>query len=235
MNASPAETEVLLSRFRQALADITLSDHEARQLRAHVAAFQQQGGDAAELRRRVFQLAKEHSSTPLDKGIINWLHAATALLPDQAAPGVRHEVHFSPGEACVGAIRRFIAQAERQLDVCVFTVADDRLTEALLAAHRRGVRVRLLTDNDKLHDVGSDVRQLHRAGVAVRTDRTEYHMHHKFAVADHALVLTGSYNWTRSAALYNLENVLITDDPALVQPYDAEFARLWQQLHPFGS
>ena len=34
------------------------------------------------------------------------------------------------------------------LDICVFTIADDRLTESILAAHRRGVAVRIITDEE---------------------------------------------------------------------------------------
>ncbi|GAB2962396.1 phospholipase D-like domain-containing protein [Hymenobacter coalescens] len=229
--ALTAANDLLLSRFRLALHDATLSADEARLLRREAATFGEQGGDVTQLRRQVFELAKEFVGTPLDKAIINWLAGATALLP--GAEAASPQVFFSPGEACVNAIRRFIGQAAHHLDVCVFTVADDRLTEALLAAHRRGVRVRLLTDNDKLLDRGSDVRELHRAGVPVRVDHTADHMHHKFAVADHHAVLTGSYNWTRSAALYNLENLLITDDPVVVQPYDREFERLWEQMAVF--
>lgn len=226
-----ATLDPLLHRFRQALADATLSADEARQLQLAAADFAAQGGDVPTLRRQVFELAKEWLDTPLDKAIINWLAGATAVLPGAAAH--QPQVYFSPGLECVGAIRRFIEQAARHLDVCVFTVADDRLTEALLAAHGRGVRVRLITDNDKLLDRGSDVRELHQAGLPVRVDHTAYHMHHKFAVADHHAVLTGSYNWTRSAALYNLENVLITDDPAVVQPYDLAFEKLWHQMAVF--
>ncbi|OON68390.1 hypothetical protein B0919_14035 [Hymenobacter sp. CRA2] len=222
---------MLLSRFRQALTDASLSAAEAEHLRREAAVFADAGGDVAQLRRQVFALAKEFVGTPLDKAVISWLAGATALLP--GAEAHHPQVYFSPGDECVAAIRRFIGQAAHRLDVCVFTVADDRLTAALLAAHRHGVQVRLLTDNDKLLDRGSDVQELYRAGIPVRTDCTANHMHHKFAVADHRAVLTGSYNWTRSASLYNLENLLITDDPAVVQPYDREFERLWGEMGVF--
>lgn len=228
-----ADPAPLLYQFRQALNDATLSAREAEQLRQAAATYAAAGGDVARLRQQVFELAKEWLPRPLDKAIISWLAGATALLPGAAAH--QPQVFFSPGDECVAAIRRFIGQTAHHLDVCVFTVADDRLTQALLAAHRRGVQVRLLTDNDKLLDRGSDVRELHQAGVPVRVDETAYHMHHKFAVADHRAVLTGSYNWTRSAAQYNLENLLITNDPAVVQPYDQEFDRLWEQLVVFGG
>jgi mitochondrial cardiolipin hydrolase len=226
-----ADLEILLTRFRQALQDATLSATEAQQLRQAAAAYAAGGGDVPQLRRQLFELAKDWLNRPLDKAIISWLAGATALLP--GAEAHNPQVFFSPGYQCVAAIQRFIQQAAHHLDVCVFTVADDRLTQALLTAHEQGVRVRLITDNDKLLDRGSDVRELQRAGVLVRVDRTAYHMHHKFAVADHRAVLTGSYNWTRSAAQYNLENLLITDDPGLVQPYDREFEQLWLKMAVF--
>lgn len=228
----------LLNQFRQAFADGNLSPTEARHLRDQLTAFHRRHGNVEALRHQLFELAKERFNTFKDKAVVEWLEAASALLPAApAAPAAAHpaEVFFSPGEECVAAIRRFIGQATRTLDVCVFTVADDRLTDALLAAHRRGVRVRLLTDDEKLLDRGSDVRQLHAAGVPVRTDQSSNHMHHKFAVADDRAVLTGSYNWTRSAAEYNLENLLITPDPAIVQRYTGAFAQLWEQLTPFTS
>lgn len=235
MSSSPAAE--LLNQFRQAFADGNLSPGEARHLRDQLTAFRRRHGNVQELRHQLFELAKERFNTFKDKAVIEWLEAASALLPvAPETPAVVHaaEVFFSPGEECVAAIRRFIGQATRTLDVCVFTVADDRLTDALLVAHRQGVRVRLLTDDEKLLDRGSDVRQLHAAGVPVRTDQSSNHMHHKFAVADDRAVLTGSYNWTRSAAEYNLENLLITPDPVIVQRYVGAFAQLWEQLQPFG-
>ncbi|UPL48840.1 phospholipase D-like domain-containing protein [Hymenobacter sublimis] len=239
MSGSPTSASAdLLQQFQQAFADVNLSSAEAHHLRDRLASFAGQGGDVGQLRHQVFALARERFNTFKDKAVVEWLEAATILLPEATLPvpqlqSSAAEVYFSPGQECVAAIRRFILEARSTLDVCVFTVADDRLTDALLTAHRAGVRLRLLTDNDKLFDRGSDVRQLHAAGVPVRTDCTEYHMHHKFALADRQRVLTGSYNWTRSAAEHNLENLLITSDPAIVARYAAEFERLWAQLSAY--
>ena len=114
--------------------------------------------------------------------------------------------------------------------MCVFTITDDRIADAMLAAHRRGVRVRVITDNDKALDEGSDAQRLERAGVALRIDQTEHHMHHKFAVFDGERLLTGSYNWTRSAARNNEENLIVTRDPGLVRAFSEEFERLWARF-----
>lgn len=55
-------------------------------------------------------------------------------------------------------------------------------------------------------------------------------MHHKYAVADGRLLLTGSYNWTRSAASENEENVLVTSSAALVAAFESNFEALWSRL-----
>jgi phosphatidylserine/phosphatidylglycerophosphate/cardiolipin synthase-like enzyme len=48
-------------------------------------------------------------------------------------------------------------------------------------------------------------------------------------------LLTGSYNWTRSAARYNHENLVVTDQENLVQDFCREFDRLWQELVPLRA
>ncbi len=158
---------------------------------------------------------------------------APAKAPAAAkATGSTARACFSPGEDCLDAIRDEFGRARRKVDACVFTITDDRIRDAMLAARRRGVAVRVITDNDKSMDEGSDVEPLRRAGVEVRVDETEAHMHHKFAVFDGARLLTGSYNCTRSAARYNQENVVITDDASLVASFAREFERLWGEFAP---
>lgn len=137
---------------------------------------------------------------------------------------------FSPGDACLNAITSAIEATRKTMKICVFTISDDRISEAIVLAHRRGVRIKIITDNTKLHDMGSDISELAAKGLHVRIDKTRSHMHHKFAIFDEASVLTGSYNWTRSAALYNHENVLITDNISIVQDYSREFDRLWESM-----
>jgi cardiolipin hydrolase len=55
-------------------------------------------------------------------------------------------------------------------------------------------------------------------------------MHHKFALFDGSLLLTGSYNWTRSAASSNEENFIITGDLRFIKPFSELFEQLWQQF-----
>lgn len=52
-------------------------------------------------------------------------------------------------------------------------------------------------------------------------------MHHKFAIFDRKTLLTGSHNWTRSAARANQEKIVLSEDVRLVADFRGYFDRLW--------
>jgi phosphatidylserine/phosphatidylglycerophosphate/cardiolipin synthase-like enzyme len=97
-------------------------------------------------------------------------------------------------------------------------------------AQARGVKIRIISDNDKSMDSGSDLAHLSKSGIDCRLDRTDAHMHHKFAISDQDLLLTGSYNWTRAAAAENDENIVITNNPRLVRSFTRKFEEIWSKL-----
>ena len=149
--------------------------------------------------------------------------------PQDGSPhGKIAEVWFSPGRECRRRITMALDRAQHSIDICVFTITDNELARAIIAAHQRGRHVRVLSDNDKARDRGSDIDEFIEAGLHVAVDQSRHHMHHKSAVIDQSLLLTGSYNWTRSAAQHNEENLLVTDDPRLVKPYVERFDLLWK-------
>lgn len=145
------------------------------------------------------------------------------------------KIYFSPSEDCRNAIIHEIQNAKFELKICVFTISDDRITEAILGAHRRKVAVTIITDNDKTFDVGSDIGLLSKRGVRIRMDTTTNHMHHKFMVVDGRTVTTGSYNWTNSTAKYNQENITITGDKAAVSAFNREYDRLWPLMTDYSK
>ena len=53
-------------------------------------------------------------------------------------------------------------------------------------------------------------------------------MHHKFAVIDNKTVITGSFNWSPSAAHTNDETLLVINSPQLAQHFTREMDRLWE-------
>ena len=145
-------------------------------------------------------------------------------------PSPTSHAYFSPGPGCLGCIVEHFRAARRSVDVCVFTITDDRVAGTMLETHRRGVRIRIVTDNDKAGDLGSDIERLEAAGITTKIDRTPYHMHHKFAIFDGTRLVNGSYNWTRGAAEQNAENLIDTGDAEVVAAFQRQFDALWAKL-----
>ena len=50
---------------------------------------------------------------------------------------------------------------------------------------------------------------------------------HKFAVIDNKTVITGSFNWSPSAAHNNDETLLVIHSPQLAKHFNREMDRLW--------
>jgi len=215
--------------LKQTLEDYRLSRGEKRALAEAL-------GDAANdprrlsvVRSRVFDIARQATADPQSAGVIEWLEDVVKLLQPQTGNEPRKcEAFFSPGETCVRKIASLIGCADESVDICVFTITDNRIADAILEIHNAGRKVRIVTDNDKANDAGSDIYNLQRRGVPVRVDRSPYHMHHKFAIFDNREVLTGSYNWTRGAATSNQENLIVTREPTLLRSFRQEFEKLWE-------
>lgn len=169
----------------------------------------------------------EEKDRPLVRALGDLLRAVHAPEPVEQvrAPITR----FGPEDPMVETLLDLLHTCHATLDVAVFTLTDDRLAEAVMGLHRKGVKVRLLTDGNKSYDQGSDVDRLHDAGVPTYFDDSPHHFHHKFAVIDRQCLVTGSYNWTRGAAMDNRENYLVSWDHALVEPYQRAFDALWSR------
>ena len=225
----------LINLYRSSLEDYLFSRTEKRELSRQIAERHLDKQQIAFLRSQIFNIARNAATPENFKTIFDWLEIAnkTLLAEQSPSPAVRHEAYFSPGDECAEAIVSQLDAARSTLKICVFTISDNRLTESIIRAFRRGVHVRIISDNDKAFDDGSDIRKLARSGIDIRIDRSPHHMHHKFAIIDKQWLLTGSYNWTRSAALYNQENILITDTEDVVEKYLMEFKRLWEKMEDY--
>jgi len=216
--------------LRTTLDDQRLSRGERKALAAVLAEIATGDRELDQVRARAFALAGASIGASDDGAVLVWLEEVVTVLEGlrrRPEVTVAAEAWFAPGDACLDRLHGLLRGATSSLDVCVYTVTDDRIAAALLDAHRRGVAIRLLSDNVKSTDLGSDVDRLEQAGIPVAVDRGPGHMHHKFVVVDGRTLGVGSYNWTRSAATENHEDLLVTDHPDLVEAFAAEFETLW--------
>ncbi|XP_035155105.2 mitochondrial cardiolipin hydrolase isoform X3 [Callithrix jacchus] len=131
---------------------------------------------------------------------------AAAALPNCCGCGLPHS------ESSLSRLMRALLAARVSLELCLFAFSSPQLGRAVQLLHQRGVRVRVVTDCDYMALNGSQIGLLRKAGIQVRHDQDLGYMHHKFAIVDRRVLITGSLNWTTQAIQNNRENVLIMED-----------------------
>jgi phosphatidylserine/phosphatidylglycerophosphate/cardiolipin synthase-like enzyme len=142
------------------------------------------------------------------------LTAAPALALAHAQGLAQVEVAFTPGDDVQALIARRIGAARESVRVQAYLFTDRRIARALFAALRRGVEVEVIGDAAEHAQGGLPwLAPLARAGARVYLDAAAAASHNKIVIVDggtpQAAVVTGSYNFTRSAQARNAENVVV--------------------------
>ncbi|PVU98069.1 hypothetical protein BB559_001787 [Furculomyces boomerangus] len=139
--------------------------------------------------------------------------------------------YFFPSEASFSALLKEITKAKSSLDICVYSITDDDISNRLIDLHNSGVRVRIISDDDQAKGRGSDLYDFRdKHGMQVRFDNMASYMHNKFCVIDNKVVITGSYNWSKNARKNNQENIIITNSTEATNGFTKEFEKLWAQF-----
>lgn len=137
---------------------------------------------------------------------------------------------FSPGGATEKNIVAALDFARESADIAVFSFYSLDIARAVINAHRRGLKVRVLVD--RVQASQSEVGEmLLAAGVPFRWSQGfagKGVMHNKYAVLDGKLLMTGSFNWSDNAQDNNFENMFYSDSPEYAGPFAAQFERLFE-------
>jgi phosphatidylserine/phosphatidylglycerophosphate/cardiolipin synthase-like enzyme len=139
---------------------------------------------------------------------------------------------FSPQDDTIGrGILPFINQARTKLDVAMFYLTEEAVANAMIAARRRGVQVRLIIDAVGAGNQASKHYMLRDAGIHVRVENWGGKMHMKSAVADGKHTIIGSMNWTFTGNARNDENILlIYNNSRLATEMSDYFESLWETI-----
>ena len=98
-----------------------------------------------------------------------------------------------------------------------------------MKAQSNGVDVQVIVDSKQAEtEYGSKIIQfLINNGIKPKTVlKNKGHMHHKFTIIDNSIILTGSYNFSTSAANLSDECLLIIKDKNVAQKFLLEWQRL---------
>ena len=149
--------------------------------------------------------------------------------------GAATEVYFSPSNECENRIAKAIENSKTEIVAAVYSVNNWKIVEALEAARKRGVKVRLLTDSLQAAGKGSKVPAMVAGGMDVRVHTKFKIEHNKFGIYDGKLVSTGSFNWTGAAARSNSENCIFIDEAPVIAKFQERFDFLWEKNTAEGS
>jgi phosphatidylserine/phosphatidylglycerophosphate/cardiolipin synthase-like enzyme len=151
------------------------------------------------------------------------LGLASALLLSGCAPeasipaGV--QVYFSPDGGATAAVVDALNHATNTVLVQAYSFTSAPIAEALVNAHRRGVKVEAILDKSQRTEQYSEADFLKHNGIATLIDARHAIAHNKVMILDDYLVLTGSFNFTKAAEQNNAENLLVINDPVLAKRY----------------
>ena len=124
-----------------------------------------------------------------------------------------------------------IDQARLSVDVAAYSLNLWSIEDALIAAHRRGVVVRIVMESDNMGN--QEVQAIKDAGITVVGDQHEGLMHNKFIVIDRSEVWTGSMNFTTYGTYEDNNNLIRIRSTQVAEDYTNVFNEMFEANH-FG-
>ena len=143
------------------------------------------------------------------------LYAADITLPKNTPV----HVYFSPNGGCTQAIIDVINKSKSEILVQAYIFTSEPIAKALLGAHNRGVKVFVILDKSQKKDGYSPATFFANQGIPAYIDSNHARAHDKIMIIDKEIVITGSFNFSKSAETQNSENVLIIQSPELASLY----------------
>jgi phosphatidylserine/phosphatidylglycerophosphate/cardiolipin synthase-like enzyme len=155
--------------------------------------------------------------------------AADVVLPGNTPA----RVCFSPGGGCTQAIVRLISSARSEILVQAFSFSSPALTDALLQAHERGVKVAVILDKSERMEGLTPGAILSNAGIPVYLDGKHAIANNRVIVIDRQILLTGSFNYNSASEEMNAENLLILTSKDLAALYRDNWQKHREHCEPY--
>ncbi len=155
---------------------------------------------------------------------LSWIVTPAALQCQEREPEITLSIYENP----IRSTRTAVINARQTVYAVIFKFNESTMLDAVQQALARGVEVRLLVDSVDAARNKSLVREAERLGAQVRRWGSG-ELHAKFTIVDEEWIITGSFNWTRSAATSNVELVAGIGDLEVVERFVDLFEDLWNR------
>lgn len=143
-------------------------------------------------------------------------------------------VCFTPDQSCLPQVIQRIDNAKSSIMLLGYSFTSKTISDALVRAKNRGVKVRIVLDHSQKTQKSSKepVESLLAGKIEVRFDHSVKIAHNKIIMIDEEQTITGSYNWTYSAEFKNAENLVFIRSQAVTKKYTDYFERRWKISAP---
>lgn len=142
--------------------------------------------------------------------------------------------NYNKGGGVDDLIIQEINQAKKSIRLAIYGFSNDRIRDAVLDAHKRGIDTIVVTDDSQI--ASENIRMLKEAGVDLVDDENPYAlMHHKFLVIDESVVWSGSANYSYYAFYKNNENLVKFTSSKIAKVYLEEFDELYHHQDKEGA
>jgi phosphatidylserine/phosphatidylglycerophosphate/cardiolipin synthase-like enzyme len=131
-------------------------------------------------------------------------------------------VYFAPQTDCSKLIADMILAAEKSVRVQAYSFRSEAIAKALVQAHKRGVEVLVILDDDKA-DKKSEKSFLAKKGISTYLDSKHEKAHNKVMLIDDKTIITGSFNFTEEEEAKADNLLVINGKPKLVEAYRKNF------------
>jgi phosphatidylserine/phosphatidylglycerophosphate/cardiolipin synthase-like enzyme len=142
------------------------------------------------------------------------------------------DIGFSPNAGAEQLVLDTIASARQSIRMAAYSFTSPKVMHRLLDAKKRGVDIRIVVDEKGNRSKASQAAMnlIVNAGIPLRTT-SRYKIHHdKYIIVDGETVETGSFNYSKSAAASNSENVIvIRNNPAIAEKYLKHWQSRWDE------
>lgn len=145
----------------------------------------------------------------------------------QPQPAEILAIYFTPPAGAASGLIKQMDGAKKSIRVMAYGFTATNLAEALVRAKRRGAEVTLIQDEKSAQNNRETLPILLAAGIEVRSDGKHAIQHNKVMLIDDDIVITGSYNFTKSAEKRNAENILIVRSAYAAKRYADNWKMHW--------
>ncbi|MDR3600540.1 MAG: phospholipase D family protein [Desulfosporosinus sp.] len=164
--------------------------------------------------------------------------SASAATTQSTPSGTQVESYFTKAnQHPEQALESQIGSAKSTLDIAIYSLTKKDIVESIIAAKKRGVAVRVITDRieAKSKSEKAQLQLLEGTSIPIKENTHSGLMHMKVSIIDKTVVTTGSYNYTQNASTENDEVLVVIHDPEIASKWDDEFQQMWSDTKDYAS